>query len=414
MKTLLLSQSDVRAVLSMDRAVSAVQKAFLAHGRGETLMPPKVYLPLPQHHGDFRAMPAYVAGAAGVKWVNSHPENPKRHGLPSVLAVYVLSDPETAMPLAIMDGTLLTAVRTGAAAAVASQLLARPAPRTIGFIGTGVQARFLLEAHCVVYPQGFDILVADISDEAARAFAAEVGGKQVTVEQAAGCDIVCTATPSRAPVVRRAWVRQGAHINALGADAPGKQELDPQILFDAKVVIDDWEQATESGEVNVSLHDGSYRRERIHATLGEVLAKKKPAREGDEITVFDSTGLAVQDSGPGQVDPPNGQGTRPWHPLRPNRQRMSSGFGPQWHVLNGVPMDILFVATELAPIVKVGGLADVVAALTKTLRQLGHKVTLAMPRFPALERGGLLVARRLTPLSFNLGGSPGRGYGLRR
>jgi ornithine cyclodeaminase/alanine dehydrogenase len=294
MHTLVLSQSDVRSVLTMESAITAVEQAFRAHGRGEALMPAKVYLGLPQHHGDFRAMPAYLAGAAGVKWVNAHPENPVRHGLPSVLALYILSDPETAAPLAVMDGTLLTAVRTGAAAAVASKHLAVQHPRSIGFVGCGVQARFLLEAHRVLF-DGFEVRTIDISSEASARFASEAGGAVVSVEQAAGSDIVCTATPSRAPIVKRAWVRSGTHINALGADAPGKQELDPAILADAKVVIDDWEQATESGEVNVALHQGTYMREQIHGTLGEVVAGTKSARVGDEITLFDSTGLAIQD-----------------------------------------------------------------------------------------------------------------------
>jgi alanine dehydrogenase len=294
-KTLILSQSDVASVLEMKAAVVAVERAFRAHGAGDALMPAKVYLPLPQHHGDFRAMPAYFDGSAGVKWVNAHPENPKRHGLPSVLAVYILSDPETAAPLAIMDGTLLTAVRTGAAAAVASKHLGKGAPRKVGFIGSGVQARFLLEAHRAVFPDGFEILAADVATEAALRFATEVGGRAVAIEEAAACEVVCTATPSRSPIVRREWVRAGTHINALGADAPGKQELDPRILQDAKVVIDDWEQATESGEVNVPIHLGIFSRASIHATLGEVLAGKKAGREGDEITVFDSTGLAIQD-----------------------------------------------------------------------------------------------------------------------
>src|SRR5262245_26758766 len=117
----------------MELAIPAVEGAFAAHGRGEAVMPPKLYLPLPQHAGDFRAMPAYVAGSAGVKWVNMHPENPARHGLPSVMGVYVLSDPATAVPLEVMDGTLLTAFRTGAAGAVASKYLATKQPSTIGF-----------------------------------------------------------------------------------------------------------------------------------------------------------------------------------------------------------------------------------------------------------------------------------------
>jgi len=295
MKTRILTQRNVRSLLSMDLAVAAVEDAFGAYARGEALMPAKVYLPIEQHDGDFRAMPALLAGAAGLKWVNSHPQNPSRHGLPSVLGMYILSDPATAQPLAVMDATWLTAVRTGAAGGVASRHLAKPAPTTIGFVGCGVQARTLLAAHQVVYPDGFAIKVADANREAAESFAAESGGTAVSVEQASACDIVCTATPVREPVVRREWVAAGAHINAMGADGPGKQELDSRILHDARVVIDDAHQATGSGEINVPLSKGEFAESDIYGTLGEIVAGTKPGREGDELTVFDSTGLAIQD-----------------------------------------------------------------------------------------------------------------------
>ncbi len=294
MKTLILTQEDVRSVLTMEAAIPAVERAFAAHGRGETVMPPKLYLPLPQYAGDFRAMPAYLDGSAGVKWVNMHPENRARHGLPTVIGVYILSDPATAAPLAVLDATLLTAFRTGAAAAVASKHLAVPRPDTIGFIGCGVQARALFAGHKALYGS-FRALAADVDPEAARRFAAETGAHAATVDQCASCDIVCTMTPSREPVVFRSYVGISTHINAMGADAPGKQELDPAILDEAKVVLDDMAQATESGEVNVPLHQGRFRRDRIHGTLGEIVAGKKKGREGTEITVFDSTGLAIQD-----------------------------------------------------------------------------------------------------------------------
>ena len=295
MPTRILSQRDVRALLTMDRAVPAVEAAFAAHGRGDTLMPAKVYLSLDDYDGDFRAMPAYFGGSAGVKWVNSHARNPERHGLPAVMGTYILSDPATARPLAIMDATWLTAVRTGAAGAVAARHLAKAAPQTVGFIGCGVQARTLLAALRTIY-SGFDTRMADASAAAAEAFAREAGGRAVTVSEAAACDIVCTATPVRAPIVQRGWVRAGAHINAMGADAPGKQELDPQLLRDAKVVIDEHHQATESGEINVPVRTGAFSERAIHATLGEIVAGARPGRErDDEITVFDSTGLAIQD-----------------------------------------------------------------------------------------------------------------------
>lgn len=302
MKTLVLSHEDVRAVLSMKDAVPAIEAAFAAHGRGDAMMPPKVYLSLEAHDGDFRAMPSYMPpqadapAVAGLKWVNSHPGNPAKHGLPSVMAVYVLSDPSTAAPLAIMDGTILTAARTGAAAAVASKYLAKKAPRSIGFVGCGVQARWLLDAHRVVYGDALEIVTSDASKDAAERFAKEVSGRAGSVADAAACDIVCTATPSKTPVVERAFVKPGTHLNAMGADAPGKQELDARILLDAKVVIDDWDQATHSGEVNIPIHDGIYDPRKIHGSLGEIVAGKVLGRVSDaEITVFDSTGLAIQD-----------------------------------------------------------------------------------------------------------------------
>ncbi len=293
MSTLLLTQSQIRNLLDMKAVFEAVEGVFGAHGRSETLMPSKIYLSLPQG-GDFRAMPSYMEGAAGLKWVNAHPHNPKRHNLPTVMALFVLNDPDTALPLAVMDATLITAYRTGAAAGVASKYLARKDAKTIGFVGSGVQARFALDAHRLAFGN-LEVVCADATPEAAAAFAKESGGKVVSVEEACACDIVCTTTPSRKPVVQRSWLAQGCHINAMGADAPGKQELDSAILLEAGVYVDDIEQASHSGEINVPIHDGKFKSEDIKGTLGGVIAKKASGRQANEVTVFDSTGLAVQD-----------------------------------------------------------------------------------------------------------------------
>jgi alanine dehydrogenase len=143
---------------------------------------------------------------------------------------------------------------------------------------------------------GLEVIGADVDGAAAERFAAEVGGRAGALRDACGCDIVCTSTPVRRPIVQRGWIRAGAHINAMGADGPGKQELEAAILRDARVVIDDWEQATHSGEVNVPLHDGALARENIAGTIGEVVAGELRGRErDDQVTVFDSTGLAIQD-----------------------------------------------------------------------------------------------------------------------
>lgn len=294
MKTLVLTRREVERVATMDLAVAAVESAFAALGRGEASMPPKVYLSVDDHDGDFRAMPGRLGEAAGIKWVNVHPHNRTRHGLPTVMGVYILNDPTNAFPLAVMDGTSLTALRTGAAGGVASKHLASSAPQTISFIGCGVQARTLHRAHRVVFGE-FETLAHDRSPESAARFAAEVDGRVVDLRAAASADIVCTATPTRAPFLEPDWVTPGAHINAMGADAPGKQELASGVLRAAEIYIDDIHQAAGSGEINVPLGRGELRIDEIAGTLGEVVARVLPRPAADVTTVFDSTGLAIQD-----------------------------------------------------------------------------------------------------------------------
>jgi alanine dehydrogenase len=292
--TRILTHHDVLALADMALAVDAVEQAFAAHTRGEARMPSKVYLDLPEQQGDFRAMPSLMGKYAGVKWVNAHPHNRERHDLPTVMGTYVLSDPRSGFPLAIMDATLLTALRTGAAAAVASKHLAALPLTRVGFIGCGVQARMFRDAHRVLGP--FELLAADRDAARAQAFADESGGRAVSIEEAAACSVVCIATPSSTPVILRGFVQPGTHINAMGADGPGKQELDPEILRDARVIIDELEQSTHGGELNVPIAQGLYGEAQIAATLGEVITGQKPGRtSAEQITVFDSTGLAIQD-----------------------------------------------------------------------------------------------------------------------
>ncbi|WP_457554481.1 alanine dehydrogenase [Candidatus Pyrohabitans sp.] len=300
MRILWLSGEEMEPMLEMGRVIEAVEQAFREHGLGKVQMPPKVYLYFEK--GDLRAMPAYIPalGKAGVKIVNVHPGNPSR-GLPTVMASYVLVSPETGAPLALMNATYLTDARTGAAGAIAARYLARKDSRTLGLVGAGRQARTQLLATAELFDLE-RVLVASRSFSSARRFAEEMGSRlgldiePCEVREACGADIVATTTPSREPVVRDEWIQEGTHINAIGADAPGKQELEPEILRRAKVVVDSWEQAKHSGEINVPLRKRLLFREDIYAELGEIVAGKKPGRESDgEITVFDSTGLAIQD-----------------------------------------------------------------------------------------------------------------------
>lgn len=292
MKTLILSHDDLTQVLSMALAIPAVEAAFTAHACGGVQMPPKLYLDVPEHGGDFRAMPSSMESVVGLKWVNSHPHNPKRHRLPSVMGVYILNEPANAFPLAILDGTLLTAYRTGAAAGVASRYLARES-QTLGIIGCGVQAPHVINAHRHLFPD-IELRLADANPDAAAQLARTYGGRATSLQDASGCDIVCTLTPSRQPVVEMSWLQAQAHINALGADAPGKQEIDPLVLQAAAVVLDDVEQATHSGEVNVALASGAFLSEQVYGTLGEIVTGRRPVPE-QALTLFDSTGLALQD-----------------------------------------------------------------------------------------------------------------------
>ena len=301
METLLLDPSDVAESASMARIIDAVEGAFAADARGDTQMPAKSYIDLPQHDGDFRSMPAYIdAGdweAAGVKWVNSHPENPDRHGLPTVIGTMVYSDPVTALPLALLDGTTLTRLRTGAAAAVATRYLAREDATSLGLVGAGVQSYSQLEA--VAQVRDIEtVVVADRDAEAIAAFRERYAGaydvREGPVDEAAACDVVSTTTPVREPIVT--GVGEHTHLNAMGADAEGKHEVANSVLERATLVIDDYDQCTHSGEINVPWSEGVLDDEDIHAELAAVVGGGAVGREADDgVTVFDSTGLAIQD-----------------------------------------------------------------------------------------------------------------------
>ena len=301
--TLIISREDVETILTMSDAIDVVEGVFKEHGLGKVQMPAKIYLDLPEYRGDFRAMPAYIPSqnAAGVKWVNSHVDN-QRRGFPSVMAALILNEPETAYPIAIMDATHITNVRTGAGGAVAAKYLAQKGSENVAFIACGVQAQTQLEALRQVFdfkqillwdpnPAQYDLLKKAFPDLSSR-----MTPVSTPAEAVGGAQIVVSSTPSREPVIKKDWVKKGTHINGIGADAAGKQELEGELLLAAKVVVDDWGQASHSGEINVPLAKGQIKREDVYATLGEIVSGKKKGRTSpDEITIFDSTGLAIQD-----------------------------------------------------------------------------------------------------------------------
>ena len=303
METLLLNQDDVDVNTQMPEVIRAIEDAFAAYARGDAQMPAKSYIDLPQYNGDFRSMPAYLdAGgwdAAGVKWVNVHPDNESEYDLPTVMGTMIYSDPRNAFPLAVLDGTELTMKRTGAAAAVATDHLAVADASSLGIVGAGVQSYTQLEAIATVRDIE-EVVVSDLDEErVARfidAFEDEFDVRAGSIEEAASCDVLSTVTPVEDPVVSRDAVGDHTHVNAMGADAEGKHELADEILLDAKLVIDDHEQTTHSGEINVPYNAGVLSDDDIYGAIGEIVVGDREGRtDEDGITVFDSTGLAIQD-----------------------------------------------------------------------------------------------------------------------
>ena len=304
MQTRLLPAAVVEDHADLAAVVPAVEAAFAAYERGDVQMPAKSYIDLPRYNGDFRSMPAYLDtgewDAAAVKWVNVHPDNRAAYGLPTVMGTIIYSDPRNAFPLALIDGTTVTRLRTGAAAAVATDHLARADATSLGLVGAGTQAYTQLEAIATV--RDIDtVVVTDVDEEAVADFVDTFEGRfdvrPGSVDQAAACDVVSTLTPVEEPIVTSVGDR--THVNAMGADAVGKHEIADAILEDATLVIDDYEQCTHSGEINVPWSAGVLGDEDIYAELGAIVTDRIPGRGEDGgpegVTVFDSTGLAIQD-----------------------------------------------------------------------------------------------------------------------
>jgi len=307
--TLLLTDAEVKGLLTMGEVLEAVEKAFAQKGLGRVQMPVKSYLYYRRFNGDLRTMPSYLEDLdiSAVKIVNVHPDNHIKHGLPTVMAVIVLVDPATGLPISIMGGSTVTSMRTGAAGGVAAKYLARRDSSIAGFVGTGTQARTQLMGLSEVFrnlkevraydhdKDALDRFVSEMTERYAGAFT--IRGARDVRETVAGADVVVTTTPSREPLVMNDMISQGTHITCIGADAVGKEELDPAIFKRARIVVDEWEQASHSGEINIPLSHGLLARANIWADICEVVAGLKGGRQQrEEITVFVSTGLAIQDA----------------------------------------------------------------------------------------------------------------------
>jgi len=289
----------------MSEAIDAVRVAYSAFANGRVQMPSVQHLDVHQHNGEVDIKSGFVEdfGLMGTKIASGYYDNQKK-GLPPGIAVIVLLDLETSMPLAIMDGTHITAYRTGAAGAVAASVLARKDSQKVGIVGAGTQGRMQLLALNEVFDIQ-DVKIWDIDrgianqykDQMTEDLSIDINVVDTPDAVAPDADILVTVTPSRKALVNVDSIQDGMHINAIGADGPGKQELDPHIMTRAsKIVVDSLEQCRKIGEIQHALIQGLIDESNIHAEIGEIINGNKLGREtDDEITLFDSTGLSAQD-----------------------------------------------------------------------------------------------------------------------
>jgi len=306
-KTLILSRTDMMGLVTPAEYVGCVEQAYRMHGEGRFYMDPKGHIVLDKYPGEWEAMPSYIEEpeAAACKWVSIRERNRDRYDLPTVFSILIYTHPETGFPLAICDGSYHTVMRTGAAAAVSAKHMARRNSKRLAIVGAGHMASGTL-ATCNEVFKWEEVRVWSRTQKTLDYFQAEEQPKYKDLEirtstdlerTVRGADVVVTVTPARGPIVKDEWIAPGTHIAAVGADKAGDQELDPRIVQRARIFVDDIRQCRTDGEINVPLREGLIGEKDIAGEIGEVITGRKAGRSSDqEITLFDSTGIALQDS----------------------------------------------------------------------------------------------------------------------
>ena len=307
MKTLLLKKNDVSQLVEMADVIPAVEEAYKAFSNKDVIQPDYIGIKLPDHRGeiDFKLCYSKLNENISMKaHSGGFTHNPDQYGLPASMGTILLFDAQSCALICIMDGSLITGLRTGASGAVSVKMLARKNARKITCIGTGNQARMQIRSLKEVLkideihawsrtPENLLRFKTEIEQEFNIPVIA-ANSKKEAVEQA---DILVTTTRGKGDLVEASWVKPGTHIVAIGTDAPGKQELDPEIFRNAKVVVDSVSQCCQKGETWHALENNIITQDDIHAEIGEILLGQKAGRESeDEITIFDSTGMAIQDN----------------------------------------------------------------------------------------------------------------------
>jgi alanine dehydrogenase len=303
--TLILGRKDVEQLLTTELAMEAVEEAFLEDGRGTAQVPERIALWFEEIHGVIGVMPGHLQGlqAAGVKIICHHEQNREKYNLPASAGLVVYHNPLTGMPLAIMDCAHITSVRTGAASGVSAKYLAREDSRVVGIVGAGAialpQIAAINHVRELTNVRAYDIDQAAASRLVESVLEMGLQAKAVDSPREAcqGVDILVTCTPARSSLIKGEWIDEGVHVASVGADMPHKRELEPSVYSRAdKWVTDLVDQALITGEIADAINDGAITRESLYATLGEIVAGQKKGRENaSEITVFKSTGMAIQD-----------------------------------------------------------------------------------------------------------------------
>jgi len=302
--TLILDAKDLVGILDYPTAIEAVEGAFRDLGSGNAVMPVRHTIRVEAHEGTSVFMPAYLTGKdqLGIKVVSAFARNREKFGLPTVIGSILLLDPKNGMPMAIVDGTYVTAVRTAAASAVATKYMAREDASTLGIFGSGVQGETHLLAISEV--RELDAAVVNSRDSSRCEDFCKRMSKKTGIkvrpgrpQDVAKSDIVVTATTSKIPVLEGSWVERGTHINGIGSHSPQARELDEKVVSSARIIVDSLEaNLKEAGDFLIPMAEGRFSKEMICGELGEVVLGQKRGREKpEEITLFKSVGLAIED-----------------------------------------------------------------------------------------------------------------------